>query len=367
MTDKRIDYRSSGVDIKAGEDAVDNIKQMVRETYDRNVLGDLGSFGGLYRFDTSLYQAPVLVSSTDGVGTKLMVAVLAGRYDTVGQDLVNHCVNDILVQGALPLFFLDYIGLGKLDQAMVQEIIAGMVKACRENQCVLIGGEMAEMPGIYREKDFDLAGTIVGVVEQSSLLPAKRIRCGDILVGMPSTGLHTNGYSLARRIVFEHLKLDVDSYVTDLKATVGELLLAVHKSYLQEIKPHLHDRRLHGLAHITGGGIPGNLKRIIPDGLSALVHAMAHIEFNAINLAWDAVYRFRDLPEQFYSDWVKVAEEEAYHFRLLRARLNEIMAKHSGQSIERIERDTDRDNFLSGAEAVDYGLVDKVLTNRAEA
>jgi phosphoribosylformylglycinamidine cyclo-ligase len=271
MTDKRIDYRSSGVDIKAGEDAVDNIKQMVRETYDRNVLGDLGSFGGLYRFDTSLYQAPVLVSSTDGVGTKLMVAVLAGRYDTVGQDLVNHCVNDILVQGALPLFFLDYIGLGKLDQAMVQEIIAGMVKACRENQCVLIGGEMAEMPGIYREKDFDLAGTIVGVVEQSSLLPAKRIRCGDILVGMPSTGLHTNGYSLARRIVFEHLKLDVDSYVTDLKATVGELLLAVHKSYLQEIKPHLHDRRLHGLAHITGGGIPGNLKRIIPDGLSALV------------------------------------------------------------------------------------------------
>ena len=271
MTDKRIDYRSSGVDIQAGETAVNNIKQMVRETYNHNVLGDLGSFGGLYRFDTSQYQSPVLVSSTDGVGTKLMVAVLAGRYDTVGQDLVNHCVNDILVQGALPLFFLDYIGLGKLDHTVVQEVIAGMVKACRENHCVLIGGEMAEMPGIYREKDFDLAGTIVGVVEQSSLLPANRIRCGDILVGMPSTGLHTNGYSLARRIVFEHLKLDVDSYVNDLKATVGELLLAVHKSYLQEIKPHLHDRRLHGLAHITGGGIPGNLKRIIPDGLSALV------------------------------------------------------------------------------------------------
>ncbi|HQH50654.1 MAG TPA: phosphoribosylformylglycinamidine cyclo-ligase [Candidatus Cloacimonadota bacterium] len=271
MTDKRIDYRSSGVDIQAGENAVNNIKQMVRETYNHNVLGDLGSFGGLYRFDTSQYQAPVLVSSTDGVGTKLLVAVLAGRYDTVGQDLVNHCVNDILVQGALPMFFLDYIGLGKLDHSVVQEIIGGMVKACHENQCVLIGGEMAEMPGIYREKDFDLAGTIVGVVEQSSLLPANRIRCGDILVGMPSTGLHTNGYSLARRIVFEHLKLDVGSYVNDLKATVGELLLAVHKSYLQEIKPHLTDRRLHGLAHITGGGIPGNLKRIIPDGLSALV------------------------------------------------------------------------------------------------
>jgi phosphoribosylformylglycinamidine cyclo-ligase len=271
MTDKPIDYRSSGVDVQAGEKAVLSIKDLVKQTYDGNVLGELGSFGGLYRFDGSSCREPVLVASTDGVGTKLRVAIMAQRYGTVGQDLVNHCVNDILVQGATPLFFLDYIGLAKLDSAVVEQVISGMVKACRENSCVLIGGEMAEMPGIYHDNDFDLAGTIVGVVDREHLLPANRIKKGDILIGIPSTGLHTNGYSLARKIVFERLGLDIDSYVSELGATLADLLLSVHKSYLPMFQPILKDPCLHGLAHITGGGIPGNLKRIIPPGLSAYV------------------------------------------------------------------------------------------------
>ncbi len=271
MNDNIIDYVSAGVDVHAGEAAVDSIRELVKHSYNGNVLSDLGSFGGLYRFDKDAWQDPILVSSTDGVGTKLRVAILAQRYDTVGQDLVNHCVNDILVQGAVPLFFLDYIGLEKLHPEQVHSIISGMVKACRENACALIGGEMAEMPGIYREPDFDLVGTIIGVVDKGDLLPGNRIRSGDIVIGFPSSGLHTNGYSLARKIVFDHLGLTVDSLVGELNATVGDLLLSVHRSYLAQLRPFLKDPRLHGLAHITGGGIPGNLKRIIPEGLTAYI------------------------------------------------------------------------------------------------
>ncbi|MFO8145662.1 MAG: phosphoribosylformylglycinamidine cyclo-ligase [Candidatus Syntrophosphaera sp.] len=271
MADKNIDYRSSGVDVKAGENAVKSIKELAKGTYNKDVLSDLGSFGGLYRFRRQDLEDPVLVASTDGVGTKLRLAVMSQRYETVGQDLVNHCVNDILVQGALPLFFLDYIGMGHLDPDHVKKIISGMAKACRENSCALIGGEMAEMPGIYRGEDFDLVGTVVGVVDKKDLLPADRIREGDILAALPSSGLHTNGYSLSRKIVFDHLGLEVESYIPELGATVADLLLAIHKSYLGPLKPHLEDPRLHGLAHITGGGIPGNLKRIIPDRLTAHV------------------------------------------------------------------------------------------------
>ncbi|MDZ4182103.1 MAG: phosphoribosylformylglycinamidine cyclo-ligase [Candidatus Cloacimonadaceae bacterium] len=267
----KIDYKSAGVDILAGEQAVLSIKQMVKSTYNQNVMGELGSFGGLYRFDQAAYQQPILVSSTDGVGTKLRVAIMAKRFDTIGQDLVNHCVNDILVQGAQPLFFLDYIGLARMKPDMVSGIIGGMVNACKANGCALIGGEMAEMPGIYHEGDFDLVGTIVGVVDQANLLPSGRINKGDILLGIPSSGLHTNGYSLARKIIFEHLKLEIDSYVQECGASVAELLLSVHRSYLSMIRPYLTNPSLHGLAHITGGGIPGNLKRIIPEGLSAIV------------------------------------------------------------------------------------------------
>jgi len=270
-TVNRLNYKATGVDIAAGEKAVGSIRKLVRRTYNQNVLSELGSFGGLYRFDPDSCSEPILVASTDGVGTKLRIALLAGVYDTVGQDLVNHCVNDILVQGASPLFFLDYIGLGKMDAAVVKQIIFGMVKACRENSCALIGGEMAEMPGIYHGQDFDLVGTIVGVVDKADLLPAQRISKGDILLGLPSSGLHTNGFSLVRRIVFDQLKLKVDSLIPALDATLGELLLPVHISYLPVLKPFLKDQRLHGLAHITGGGIPGNLKRIVPDGLAAYV------------------------------------------------------------------------------------------------
>jgi phosphoribosylformylglycinamidine cyclo-ligase len=271
MNKEDLDYRRSGVDIEAGETAVQRIKGLVRHTYDQNVLSDLGSFGGLYRASFPGLSDPVLVSSTDGVGTKLRVAILAERYDTVGQDLVNHCVNDILVQGAQPLFFLDYIGTGHLSPDRMETMISGMVQACKENGCALIGGEMAEMPGFYQDDDFDLAGTIVGVVDQPDLLPGERIKEGDILLGLPSSGLHTNGYSLIRKIVFDNLNLNCDSLIPDLGASVADILLTVHKSYLHDIKPCIRDTRLHGLAHITGGGIPGNLKRIIPDSLNAVI------------------------------------------------------------------------------------------------
>ena len=268
MNNNKLDYRSSGVDIKAAEKAVETIREMVKSTYNPNVLSELGSFGGLYRFDSSSYTEPILVSSTDGVGTKIRIAIEAQKWDTVGQDLVNHCVNDILVQGAEPLFFLDYIGLGKMNPDKVRIIISGMVKACKENGCALIGGEMAEMPGFYQEEDFDLVGTIVGVVDRPHLLP-RNIQKNDLIIGIPSSGLHTNGYSLVRKIIFEKLRLNIDSYIPELNSTVEEALLYIHKSYLPLLRPFLSIPYLHGLAHITGGGIPGNLKRIIPDGLSA--------------------------------------------------------------------------------------------------
>lgn len=264
-------YSEAGVDIHAGEEAVASIKELARLTFDANVLGDLGSFGALYRFHRPDLQDPVLVASTDGVGTKLLVAIKAGRYDTIGRDLVNHCVNDILAQGAEPLFFLDYIGMGKLRPQTVKDLVRGMAEACRENGCALIGGEMAEMPGIYAEKDFDLVGTIVGVVERARILPGNRVQAGDLLVGLPSSGLHTNGYSLVRKIAFERLGLSVDSYVPELQSTLGEALLAVHRSYLGAFRPFFGNEGLHALAHITGGGIPGNLKRVIPSGFTARV------------------------------------------------------------------------------------------------
>jgi phosphoribosylformylglycinamidine cyclo-ligase len=265
-----LDYKSSGVSIEAGEQAVKAIKPLVRTTYNKNVLSELGSFGGLYQLDLSIWKKPILVSSTDGVGTKLRLAIEAGRFDTVGQDLVNHCVNDILVQGAIPQFFLDYIGAGELNPAQIEQIISGFVQACIENDCALIGGEMAEMPGFYHKGDFDLAGTLIGLVEKDKLITGSAIQGGDVLIGLPSSGLHTNGYSLARKILDKN-KLTVDSYIGELDCTVADAFLSVHKSYLNDIKPLLEQNRIHGMAHITGGGIPGNLSRIIPDGLCAVV------------------------------------------------------------------------------------------------
>jgi len=266
-----MDYKKAGVDITAGEKAVGLIKPLAKNTFSKNVLTDIGSFGSLFKLDVSKWKQPVLVSSTDSVGSKVQVANLAQKWNTVGQDIVNHCVNDILTQGAYPLFFLDYIGIGKVVPQHVEEIVKGLSLACRENDCALIGGELAEIPSLYQKDDFDLVGTIIGCVDNENVISGKKILEDDVLLGFSSTGLHTNGYTLARKIVFDILKLRLDSYIIELGKTVAEALLAVHKSYYPILKPFIDQHIIKGLAHITGGGIPGNLKRIIPEGMSAIV------------------------------------------------------------------------------------------------
>jgi phosphoribosylformylglycinamidine cyclo-ligase len=265
-----MDYREAGVDISAADAAKDRIRALARSTFNPSVLTEIGSFGGMFHADLSRYREPVLVASTDGVGTKIRVAVAAGVHDTVGYDLVAHCVDDILVQGAVPLFFLDYVALGKMEPARVEAIVAGFARACAEFGCPLLGGETAEMPGTYAEDDYDLAGFIVGVVEKARALP-RGVGEGDILVGLPSTGLHTNGYSLARKVLFEVLGHDVDTHLPELGGTVGEALLATHRSYLAALEPLLEREKIRGLAHITGGGFPGNIPRVLPEGLGARV------------------------------------------------------------------------------------------------
>jgi phosphoribosylformylglycinamidine cyclo-ligase len=255
-----MDYKASGVDIDAGNETVRRIRGLARSTFTPNVLSDIGSFGGLFRFTTGSFQDPVLVSSADGVGTKLRVAFLAGKHDTVGEDLVNHCVNDILVQGAEPLFFLDYFGTGRLSPAVAESVVTGMARACRENHCALLGGETAEMPGFYADGEYDIAGFIVGAVDRARLVTGATIKPGDVLIGVPSTGLHTNGYSLARRIAFDHLQLKVDSFVPELNRSIGEALLEPHRSYLPLVKPVtdaalgylIHPRLRAQLTELTG-------------------------------------------------------------------------------------------------------------------
>jgi phosphoribosylformylglycinamidine cyclo-ligase len=268
-----VDYKASGVDIDAGNEAVRRIRSLARATFTPGVLSDIGSFGGLFRIEPGRYKEPVLVASADGVGTKLKVAFMAGRHDTVGADLVNHCVNDILVQGAEPLFFLDYLATGRLAPDVAESIVGGMAQACRDNNCALLGGETAEMPGFYNDGEYDLAGFIVGAVDRARLINGRAIAIGDVLVGVPSAGLHTNGYSLARRIVFDTLKLSVDSYVPELQQTVGDALLEPHRSYLPFVQPLLDATRIKGMAHITGGGITDNLPRILPHGTAAVIDA----------------------------------------------------------------------------------------------
>ncbi len=265
------DYRSAGVDIDAGNEVVRRIRGLARGTFTSGVLSDLGSFGGLFRLGASGVADPVLVASADGVGTKLRVAFLGGVHDTIGRDLVNHCVNDILVQGAEPLFFLDYLATGRLDPDVAVSIVDGLSRACRENGCALLGGETAEMPGFYKDGEYDVAGFIVGVVDRSRVVDGRRITPGDVLIGLTSSGLHTNGYSLARRIVFDELGLRVGDRVDALGTTVGDALLAVHRSYLAVVRPFLADSVVKGLAHITGGGITDNLPRVLPPGCAARV------------------------------------------------------------------------------------------------
>ncbi len=270
MTDKgdRLDYRTSGVDIDAAEESKNLIKSHVMSTLTAGTRGEFGGFGGMFRVPTDVPK-PVLVASADGVGTKVKVAIEAGRYDTVGHDLVNHCVNDILVQGASPLFFLDYVAFGALEPKAVEGVVAGVAAGCRENGCALLGGETAEMPGVYTPPDYDLAGFIVGYVDEDAILGSGRVRDGDVLIGLESSGLHTNGFSLARRIVSDRMKLRVTDRFPGDDRTTGDVLLAVHRSYLPALRPVLS--KVHAMAHITGGGIPGNLNRALPTSLDAVV------------------------------------------------------------------------------------------------
>jgi phosphoribosylformylglycinamidine cyclo-ligase len=261
----KIDYRTAGVDIDAGNEAVRRIKSLARSTYTQGVVSGVGSFGGLFALDPSI-DAPVLVASADGVGTKLKIAFMSGVHRTIGADLVNHCVNDILVQGARPLFFLDYLATARLAPDVAEQIVQGMAEACRENGCALLGGETAEMPGFYAPGEYDVAGFIVGVVSRPKIIDGRNIKPGDVLVALPSSGLHTNGYSLARRIVFDELGLKIDSYVEELGESVGQALLRTHRSYLPVIGPVLARGWIKGMAHITGGGITENLPRVLPEG-----------------------------------------------------------------------------------------------------
>ena len=261
-------YSDAGVDIEAADDAKHRIKRLVESTYTAGAVGKFGGFGGMFRMPGDA-RKPILVSSADGVGTKLKVAVQANRHDTVGHDLVNHCVNDILVQGAIPLFFLDYVGFGKLVPSVLEAVVTGVTRGCRENGATLAGGETAELPGVYTPPDYDLAGFIVGYVEEDAILGPARVVEGDQLIGLESSGLHTNGYSLARRIVFDRMGLDVTDEFPGESATVAEVLLRVHRSYLKALRPVL--TRVHAMAHITGGGLPGNLNRALPDSLDAAV------------------------------------------------------------------------------------------------
>jgi phosphoribosylformylglycinamidine cyclo-ligase len=262
-------YRKAGVNIGAGEKVVESIRKSVRSTFTKNVLTDIGSFGAFYKASFPGIYDPVLVSSVDGVGTKLKIAFASNRFDTVGQALVNHCVNDIAVCGAQPLFFMDYFATGKLSPRVAERVISGFVRACKENSCSLIGGETAEMPGLYRDGEFDIAGTIVGVVDRKKIVDGKRIKAGDVLIGLPSTGLHTNGYSLARKVLLPRYSLQ--KHIRELNDSLDKILLAVHRSYLSPIQHLVAKNIVHGMSHITGGGIVGNTMRVIPRGLKLSV------------------------------------------------------------------------------------------------
>jgi phosphoribosylformylglycinamidine cyclo-ligase len=268
-TPKKILYRDAGVNIDEADRAVSSIKKLAHSTFTRGVLTDIGSFGA--SFQLSGLKKPVLVSSADGVGTKLKIAFLTGRHDTVGEDLVNHCVNDIAVQGAVPLFFLDYFAVGKLDAAVAASVISGIARGCRHNNCALIGGETAEMPGLYNDSEYDLAGFIVGAAERANLLTGAAIREGDVLLGLPSTGLHTNGYSLARKLLFDVAGYGPRTMLPEVGMSVADALLAVHRSYLKPIRALAVAGLLRGAAHITGGGITDNTPRMLPKGLAAAI------------------------------------------------------------------------------------------------
>jgi phosphoribosylformylglycinamidine cyclo-ligase len=288
-------YKESGVDIDAANRAKKKIAALARGTWGPEVLSEIGNFGGLFAMPRGL-RKPVLVSSVDGVGTKLKVAFLARKHDTVGEDLVNHCVNDILVQGAEPLFFLDYIASGVLEPAIVADVVSGIARGCAANGCALIGGETAEMPGFYAAGEYDLAGCIIGVVELAKVIDGRSIRPGDAIWAFPSSGLHTNGYSLARKIVFEEAKLSVEDEIPGTGKSAGEALLAAHRSYLGEIRNLRERAEIKGLAHITGGGLLENVPRILPDGTAVEIDASK----------WRVPPLFKFLKERGGVEWMEM-------------------------------------------------------------
>jgi phosphoribosylformylglycinamidine cyclo-ligase len=271
VASKPVTYADAGVDISRGDRAKDRIKYLAQKTFTRNVLGGIGGFGALYRLDLQKFKNPILVSSADGVGTKLKIAFEMGLHSSVGADLVNHCVNDVAVQGATPLFFLDYFASGKLDPEVTEAVVSGLAEACRANGCALIGGETAQMPGFYAEGEYDLAGFIVGAVDRDKLVTGTDIKVGDVLIGFPSTGLHTNGYSLARKLLFETAGYKASQYVTAIKEKAGAALMKTHRSYLHVIQKLVAAGLTNGMAHVTGGGITENLPRILPKGTAAQV------------------------------------------------------------------------------------------------
>src|SRR5580765_7797442 len=289
-----IRYQDAGVSIDEADRAVSSVKKLARQPFTRHVLTDIGSFGACYAL--SGWTKPVLISSADGVGTKVKVAFLPGRHDTVGEDLVNHCVNDIAVQGALPLFFLDYFAVGKLDAAVAGAVVSGIARGCRKNGCALIGGETAEMPGMYTAGEYDLAGFIVGAAERGELLTGKSIRAGDVLLGLPSTGLHTNGYSLARKMLFEVAGYGPKTLLPEVGATVGDALLAVHRSYLKPIRALMDAKLLRGAAHITGGGITDNTPRMLPKEFGVAIETGSW----KIPPLFEVLRRIGDIPEDDY-------------------------------------------------------------------
>lgn len=315
-----VKYRDSGVDIEKAKRVKEEIAREIRSTWGGSVLSSLASFGSMFRLEG--YRAPVIVASMDGVGTKLMVAAMAGCYDTVGVDLVNHCVNDILVQGARPLFFMDYIAAGKLDPDQVRELIRGLARGCRQNSCALLGGETAEMPGLYREGDFDLAGCIVGVVEREEVVDGTTIAPGDMVFGLPSSGLHTNGYSLARKVFFEILRLGMGDYVEELGTTVGDELLKVHTSYLQPVLKLLGRVKVKGMAHVTGGGVVDNLARVVPGTCDALIRKGS----------WSVPPVFRLIQEKG-----EVGEEEMYRVFNMGLGFIVVLGKEEGKRVKELE------------------------------
>ena len=293
---ERMTYRDAGVDIDAGNESVSLIKDAVRATYRSEVMGDLGGFGGLFALTTKDYKEPVLVSGTDGVGTKLRLAFLLNKHDTIGQDAVAMCVNDILVQGAEPLFFLDYLAVGKLEPMQVSEVVTGVARACKESGCALVGGETAEMAGFYPIGEYDIAGFSVGVAERSKLITPARVKAGDVLLGLPSSGVHSNGYSLVRKIVFERKGFKGDEYIEELGQTIGEELLTPTRLYPRICLPLIREFDIHGMVHITGGGFYENIPRALPDHMGAEVNGAA----------WTIPPVFRLLQEWGNVDWTEM-------------------------------------------------------------